>query len=331
MFGDCSLKYEDNHDEVSHHDQIMPVDHHLDHHMEVGKGEQEHIQMRSFFTEEIEHHDAKEEEVDFAHAPSFNGSKGNNDQFKAIEERTEISKNTSNGCDFSCQTPIEFLLAYAESLKPKVNNEDETKYQARKLSNPCPSPSATTSTGDATIVEQTPVKAPRLSTIAKIAKDARAVRLEKTKVAVLQNYTRKPSQTKGRGRPKKPVEINRWGRAEDKELFATIRNLESKGLMKLQVIIDLKPHSRLCEVPDVQVLVKAIGWVSSPQKMVGRIQRLCETSSLSVREKKALRRCCKQYTKKGEVNFDSFLYHFPGIKKEILMKEYQQMIDDGTF
>lgn len=302
MFGECSLKYESNDQVLSHHDQIMPVEHHLDHHIKDNREVDGHIPMGSFYYEEIgQHLDVKEEDVDFRHASNYDVSKANEDKLKAIEERTDISKYNSNGCDFSCQTPIEFLLSYAESLKANIVKEEETICQPRKLSNLGTSPSATTSNEDATIVEKSPVKATRLVSTSKIAKDARAVRLEKTKVCVLQNYTRKPTQTKGRGRPKKKVEINRWGRAEDKELFATIRNLESKGLMKLQVIIDLKPHSRLCEIPDVQVLVKAIGWVSSPQKMVGRIQRLCETTSLSVREKKTLRRCCKQYVKKGEV------------------------------
>ena len=136
---------------------------------------------------------------------------------------------------------------------------------------------------------------------------------------------------KAKGRRVKSKTLKRWGRKEDKILFKIIKDLESKGLIHLQVILDLKEGARISEVRDVIILSRKVGWVSSPQKLVGRVQRLCKTSELSVRQNKLLKKLAKENIKKRKVNYSAFLDQFPGISKEILQSHLHQIMKDDKF
>ena len=231
-----------------------------------------------------------------------------------VEERTVATAETTpssqthsvgNGIDMACQTPIEFMFAYMEELKAKMA---QPKAEEKALE-------ATEKPIEETKAPSRPRRAarPASKTVSRAASNSKTKDRKRVKV--------------GRGRPKKPKATEkRWGRKEDNMLFGVIQDLEKNKTICLDNILALKEGQRLCEISDVKCLMTAVGWVSSPQKLVARVQRLCKTQSLSVREVKLLKRLAKKHIHpSGEIDFETIVYHFPGMSAAQLKEKYEEV------
>lgn len=116
----------------------------------------------------------------------------------------------------------------------------------------------------------------------------------------------------------------RWGKAEDKILWQTIREDISNGRYTLEVLknIPLVEGKRNIHV---QQLSQRIGWKTTNVKLLERIQKSI-SDSFSAREEILLRKLIK---KKGYKNldYDTILSHFPGKSRERIVEVCQNFCD----
>lgn len=129
---------------------------------------------------------------------------------------------------------------------------------------------------------------------------------------------------KGKKRCKK---FTRWGREEDKHLFARIRELENNNTFRIQAILDLDPESDVDRVPEVIFLVKEVSWISSPTKLVKRVQSLANESEFSVRDMKLLKRTLKKKYKNKKVNYEELMFQFPGKDINVLIQLSEEILN----
>ena len=196
IFQENSSGYVNDHKPIENHMIIVPIEHHLDEQMEDEKGK-EQLSFVSFFSDEgIEQVESKDTELICAQIPNNNSREANKDKQEVFEKTTEVLNTKSNGCDISCQTPVEFLLSYAESLKASMIKY--TPSFIRKISNTESSQSVATTSKVTPQKRKKNVTYKRAAIASNVAKAARAVRLKKTEMSILQDYTIKQSLNNGK-------------------------------------------------------------------------------------------------------------------------------------
>ena len=82
------------------------------------------------------------------------------------------------------------------------------------------------------------------------------------------------------------------------------------------------PHESILED-----LVRKIKWRMCRRKdLFNRIKKLVWDPSFSVRDKKLLKKLVNQQRKKGQEDYESLLYYFPGKTIEMLKEKYNEKI-----
>ncbi|CAI2384366.1 unnamed protein product [Moneuplotes crassus] len=115
----------------------------------------------------------------------------------------------------------------------------------------------------------------------------------------------------------------RFSKKHDREMFRILRKLCDIHCVSLSCFSFPKdPLSK--DVKSVlDELMKEVEWrTNRKEDLLRRIIKYTTNSTFSVRDGKLLRRLVRSQIKKGEVDYSSLLYYFPGKTAEQLEKEY---------
>lgn len=112
----------------------------------------------------------------------------------------------------------------------------------------------------------------------------------------------------------------RWGRAEDKNLYRVLRELEANGTLTLEEILQTSTRHNIYNNKGIHELMRLSEWKGHAKNIVRRIQRLSKPQSLSAREMKLFKRLYKKQKVDGTPNYEEMLYEFPGKTIDILQE-----------
>ncbi|CAI2377215.1 unnamed protein product [Moneuplotes crassus] len=118
----------------------------------------------------------------------------------------------------------------------------------------------------------------------------------------------------------------RWGRAEDKKLFALIRTLQAEGKIGINDILAMNPNREAYTNQGIRILARRFGWKSLMKNLVQRIQSLYK-KDFSVREIKTLKQIVKKEYEYKNLDYDKIIYHFPGKTTERLREICEQIVE----
>ncbi|CAI2360040.1 unnamed protein product [Moneuplotes crassus] len=118
--------------------------------------------------------------------------------------------------------------------------------------------------------------------------------------------------------PKNNRKMNRWGKCHDKKLFAAIRFLEKKGILKLNDLLTMNASTEAKCDQGVKILANKISWNWQYENLVERVKNLSD-KKFSFREIKTLKRIIKKEYRHKPLDYEKILYHFPGKTVEKLM------------
>ncbi|CAI2360221.1 unnamed protein product [Moneuplotes crassus] len=111
--------------------------------------------------------------------------------------------------------------------------------------------------------------------------------------------------------PKNKRRMIRWGKCQDKKLFAAIRSLEKQGVLQLESLLAMNTETEADNNQGVAALAEKIQWKCKFKNLVYRVKKL-SNKKFSFREVKALKRIIKKEYQDKPIDYDKVLYHFPG-------------------
>ena len=119
----------------------------------------------------------------------------------------------------------------------------------------------------------------------------------------------------------------RWGRDQDKILFSTIREMERRGEINYNEILEINPSIWHARCPEIKELCCRVKWKRAKKDLVHRIQKLSSRTKMSVREEKLFKKIIKRDYKQSNIDSRSVLFHFPGKTVEILERHYESICE----
>ncbi|CAI2382893.1 unnamed protein product [Moneuplotes crassus] len=115
----------------------------------------------------------------------------------------------------------------------------------------------------------------------------------------------------------------RFSKKHDREMFRILRELCEAQCVSLSCFSLPKDHLSEDAGSILDELMKEVKWrTNRKEDLLRRITKYTTNSTFSVRDGKLLRRLVRSQIKKGEVDYSSLLYYFPGKTAEQLEKEY---------
>ena len=110
---------------------------------------------------------------------------------------------------------------------------------------------------------------------------------------------------------------SRWGKEEDKLLYASIKNLIVEGEISNNFIENVTSFNIYESESDLEKVKASIDWRNPISNLQKRIQKLFTPKDLSIRDRYRLRRMIKMYKDKP-IDYDYLMTEFPGKSKSTL-------------
>ncbi|CAI2377231.1 unnamed protein product [Moneuplotes crassus] len=103
----------------------------------------------------------------------------------------------------------------------------------------------------------------------------------------------------------------RWGLQEDKNLCKVIKDLENRGILDLQKVLNLGIIKDSSLHPELELLAEMLKWRNPLRTLVSRIKKLY-SRGYSKREIKRLKKKLKSFQGVEDIDYEALLYDFPG-------------------
>jgi len=114
----------------------------------------------------------------------------------------------------------------------------------------------------------------------------------------------------------KKTKFTRWGRKDDRNSYSVFRRMLQEQSLTIDYIYDINNEDKFQEI--IQKVADECGWRRDLDFLENRFRKLHSLPRFSVREMKLMRRLKKTQKKKANIDWEEFLYHFPGKTHQLL-------------